>query len=176
MLSSPARRWVSNQLIRRKTASSFLFFFWDTVDFRRAWLLGKRTTARGLIRRMGLGRGIFCLYSLFLFLPWQTVSLYPLHRYTMLNYELSTFGLFLSQMRKFLVSSWAGAVSIYTKFLVRNSGNILRQVERFSRHRASFASDSHSFADSFFWGGGGRGGNFSFGWCAITKFWLLFLP
>ena len=47
-------------------------------------------------------------------------------------------------------------------------------MERFSRHRASFASHSHSFADSFFFGGGGGGGKF--GWCAITKFWLLFLP
>lgn len=112
MLSSPATRWASNQLIRRKTASSFLFFFWDTVDFRRARLLRKRTTARGLIRRMGLGRGTFFIYSLFLFLPWQTLSLYPLHRYTMMNYELSTFGLFLSKMRKFLVLSWPGALSI----------------------------------------------------------------
>ena len=69
MLSSPATRWASNQLIRRKTASSFLFFFWDTVDFRRARLLRKRTTARGLIRRMGLGRGTFFI---------QFISLPPL--------------------------------------------------------------------------------------------------
>ena len=87
----------------------------------------------------GFGKRDFFWYSLFLFLPWQTLSLYPLHRYTMMNYELSTFGLFLSQMRKFLVLSWPGALSIKTKLLVRNSGNIPRQVERFSRHSASLA-------------------------------------
>ena len=53
----------------------------------------------------GFGKRDFFLYSLFLFLPRQRLSLYLLHRYTMKNYELSTFGLFLSQMRKFLVLS-----------------------------------------------------------------------